>query len=158
MGMFFSEYEGIKLGLLVKKSNNVNTFEELRNMDMQIMVDTFAAKMESMLPSIDGYVFPEDTHILIQNGYVNGESTMIGTVIRESFTEKPFNFAIPPKNKQEFDDWLYKHLYDHQSELIKKHYPFDKIKSKIYPYGKSEFESNPASLIQTVILTGTKLL
>jgi len=106
--------------------------------------------MVTLLPAIDGYVFPLSTLELVQNGYMNGESTMIGTLFRESFTEKPFNMGKPPQSLDELNEHYYAKLYDTQAKLMQKYYPETEIKSKIWPYGISEFDENVASLIQTV--------
>merc|ERR1719291_369043 len=107
-------------------------------MDMQEITDTFAGLMVTLLPAIDGYVFPLSTLDLIKNGYMNGESTIIGTLFRESFTEKPFNMGKPPQSMAELNEHYFVKLYDSQAQLMGRYYPQNEIKSKIWPYGKSE--------------------
>ena len=149
-GKFFSEEEAWAVAKQVRDSVNATSFDELRSMDLQVICDTFSASMEQILPAIDGYVFPLSTLDLVKNGYMNGESTMIGTVFRESFTEKPFNMGKPPQSLDELNEYYFDKLFDTQAKLIQKYYPEQEIKTKIWPHGVSEFDDNVASLIQTV--------
>eukprot|EP01083_Nonionella_stella_P214007 771356_1 len=138
---------------IVKKTVNATTFNELRDMNLQNITNAWELVGKTFLPSIDGYVFPMSTLKLLQNGVINGESTMLGTVFRESFTEKPFNMGNPPQNLNELNDYYNDKLFDIQAELMRKYYPENEVYTKIWPYGKSEFENNIASLIQTVQTT-----
>mmetsp|Transcript_49124 Transcript_49124/g.60356 ORF Transcript_49124/g.60356 Transcript_49124/m.60356 type:complete len:568 (-) Transcript_49124:143-1846(-) len=152
LGKWRSKEEAYELSKTVKDSVGAKTFQDLKAMSLQTIVDTFAMTLDFMYPSIDGYVFPESAFDIMNAGYINGESTMIGTTVRESFTEKPFNLGKPPQNETELYDFYYKFLYDSQVDLVKEYYPFNSI-DKIYTFGKSEFDSNPATLIQTQLAT-----
>ena len=173
LGKFLSEPEGWDIAKKVRDAVNGSNVEELRAMDMQLIAEAFTASMEFILPAIDGYVFPMGTKEMAESGNVNGESTLIGTMFRESFSEKPFNMGFSPQSLQELNEYYFEKLYDTQARydwlgwfiyyffcvfggrLMKQYYPEDaeSLRSKIWPYGESEFESNPASLIQTVQTT-----
>eukprot|EP01083_Nonionella_stella_P045638 122455_1 len=152
-GKPFSQQEGWALTQLVRDTNNATIFDELRTMDMQNMTEAFAATMKSILPATDGYFFPMSTKELLHHGLANGESTMIGTVFRESFTEKPFNMPGAVKNLSQLNERYYEKLFDTQAKLFQKYYPEKEVKTKVWPYGVSEFDDNIGSLIQTVQAT-----
>mmetsp|Transcript_67830 Transcript_67830/g.60966 ORF Transcript_67830/g.60966 Transcript_67830/m.60966 type:complete len:573 (-) Transcript_67830:125-1843(-) len=154
-GKILSQNEAWQMSQEIKQINNVTRFDELRIMDLQTITDTFFiyGNGQSLLPSIDGYVFPLTTLELMQHGHVNGESLMLGTLFRESFNEKPWNVAISPQNLDELNEYYYKKLFDTEAQLIQEYYPENEVYTKIWPYGKSEFENNVASLIKTVQTT-----
>eukprot|EP01083_Nonionella_stella_P289677 985802_1 len=78
---------------------------------------------------------------------------MIGTVFRESFTEKPFNMPGAVKNLSQLNERYYEKLFDPQAQLLLKYYPEKEVKTKVWPYGVSQFDDNIGSLIQTVQTT-----
>eukprot|EP01084_Bolivina_argentea_P223618 378327_1 len=148
---FRSKREGYKQTKAIRDVIGVNSFDELRSMDMQSIVDAgYGKKGITNLPSTDGYVFPMDTIDLIKSGNVNGESTMIGTLFFESFAMKPFSMSVLLMSKEELNTFFYKHFFDSQVKLIEKYYPIDDI-DKIWRF-KSKFNET-ASIIQTTMHT-----
>jgi len=152
MGKFFSESEAWEFGKEIRDAVNASSFEALRDMDMGDLVSAHEATMKIILPSIDGYVFPQSTADLVRGGAVNGESTLIGTLFRESFSEAPFFMGPTLNTLSDLDAFYFAKLYDSEARLLQRHYPTstDEVFSKVWPYGESAFAGNISSLIQTV--------
>ena len=129
---------------------NASSFDELRDMDMQSMVDAHEASTKLILPAIDGYVLPQSTLELVRSGVVNGESTMIGTMFRESFSEAPFNMGPKLTSVDDLDALYFAKMFDSPARLLQSYYPVDEVYTKIWPYGESAFADNVSSLVQTV--------
>eukprot|EP00481_Brizalina_sp_1-RS-2013_P001995 TRINITY_DN520_c0_g1_i1.p1 TRINITY_DN520_c0_g1~~TRINITY_DN520_c0_g1_i1.p1 ORF type:complete len:128 (-),score=10.55 TRINITY_DN520_c0_g1_i1:35-418(-) len=91
-GKFSSKIEAWEMAQNIKIYNNAKQFSDLRNMDLSVIIQNFitGSNGQNLLPSIDGYVFPVSTLELVKSGYTNGESTMIGTLFRDSFVDKPY--------------------------------------------------------------------
>ena len=153
VGRFKSIQEGLEMTKEYANFMKLSNIEEMRESEMIDIIDAgYSSADVAIIPATDGYVFPMNTIDLIKQGNVNGESTMIGTLFRESFTGKPWNQGKQAKNEEDLSKLYDKHFHDSQVELIKKHYPFDDIKNKVWPFD-TEFKYNPALLIQTTIHT-----
>ena len=148
LGIFHSIDEAMNIVVKLKNKLNITNYDELYNFDMEYIVNTYNENYGEILPVIDGYVLPKDPLILYQQGFINAEVVVIGTVIRESFVEPPFNMGIPPQNQHELDLYFYEYLYDKQIDIIKKYYPNNK--DILFPHGKSIFDNNPYNMIQSV--------
>eukprot|EP01084_Bolivina_argentea_P287609 493524_1 len=120
----------------------IKTFEELRNMDMQTIVDTgLGAPGIVDGPSIDGYVFPMDSILqLLENGQVNGESVMIGTLFQESFAMPPFYMGVLSKTEADLNAFYMKYLFDSEVKEIQKYYPINELK-KVWSLERSYFNT-----------------
>eukprot|EP01084_Bolivina_argentea_P223607 378312_1 len=70
---FLTKHESYKINKQIRDNVGVQSFNDLRTMDLQTIIDT---SLIFLIPSTDGYVFPMDTIDLINNGHVNGESVM----------------------------------------------------------------------------------
>ena len=81
---------------------------------------------------------------------------MIGTLFREDFCAEPMNEGICAKSESELYSIYYKHFHDVQVNRIKKYYPFNDIKDKIWKY-PTIFDERHAMLISTTQQTDCKL-
>eukprot|EP01084_Bolivina_argentea_P223619 378328_1 len=149
-GRFLSKIEGIKQTKTIRDAIGVKSFEELRTMDMQNILDIGYGGNDFIeitnLPSTDGYVFPMNTIDLINSGYINGESVMIGTLFMESFAVEPFYMGSLVKNEKELNEYYYKNYFDSVVSEIQKYYPINDM-NKIWKY-KSVFNTS-SEIIQT---------
>ena len=153
LGRFKSISEGLKMTKAFADIMNLSNIEEMRDLEMIDIIDAgYGSPDAEVIPTTDGYVFPIDTIDLIKQGNVNGESTMIGTVFRESFSGHPWNMGYEAKDEEDLYKIFYPHFHDSQVELIKKHYPFGDINGKIWPFDTT-FKNETALLVQTTIHT-----
>merc|ERR1712130_551861 len=132
------------------RSLNVSSVDEMRSMDMQTIVDGSAS-----LPAVDNYVFPEHPLKLMENGQINGESVMIGTMFRESFTAEPLNMGWVPENGEDLVE-LWNSIYnDSEVEMIEGAYPVDEegIAEKVWSYPSIFDDDRSAVLVSTQLQT-----
>ena len=114
--------------------------DELRYIDMDTIVTVKYEDSEKPIgdahPAVDGYVFPMDTLKLIGNGYINGDSVMIGTMFRDSFTAEPRNMGWVPKDSEDLIEFWRLFFDDSTVQMIQETYPVDEegIKQKVWPY------------------------
>ena len=135
---------------------NLSTVEDMRSIDMQSIVDAGYGQTEgNPIPALDGYVFPMDTLDLFQNGNINGDSVMIGTLFRESFTAEPFNIGFVPKDNEDLIQFWNTLYHDSQVKRIKEAYPVDEegIKAKVWPYPSWFDDGRSAVLVSTQLQT-----
>ena len=132
------------------RSLNVSSVDEMRSMDMQTIVDGSAP-----LPAVDNYVFPEHPLKLMENGQINGESVMIGTMFRDSFTAEPYNIGWVPDDGEDLVQ-LWKSWYDDpEVEMIERAYPVDEegIDEKVWSKSSIFDDGRSAVLVSTQLQT-----
>merc|ERR1712156_793614 len=132
------------------RSLNVSSVDEMRSMDMQTIVDGSAS-----LPAVDNYVFPEHPLKVMENGQINGESVMIGTMFRDSFTAEPYNIGWVPDDGEDLVQ-LWKSWYDDpEVEMIERAYPVDEegIDEKVWSNPSIFDDGRSAQLVSTQLQT-----
>ena len=126
------------------RSLNVSSMDEMRSMDMQTIVGAKGAKapysqIEDVFasrPGVDGYVFPMHPQLLMENGSINAESVMIGTMFRESFTGEPWNGGWVPDDGEELVQFWSSIYDDSEVNTIERAYPVDEegIAEKVWSH------------------------
>merc|ERR1712087_828844 len=154
LGRFRSVSEVKKLTKEFAEVNNASTVEELRSLDMQAIVDAGYGGMKgNPMPGVDGYVFPMHPLDLLKSGHVNGESVMIGTVFRESFTAEPWNFGFVPESAEALTDFWTTLYHDSTVKKISSVYDVNDIKGKVWKYSSIFDDDRAAVLVSTQLQT-----
>jgi len=133
---------------------DVTSVEDMRSMDMQTIADAgFMDPTATNLPGVDGYVFPMDPLELMESGHINGDSVMIGTLFRESFTAEPWNTGWVPEDIADLSTFYGKHFHDSHVKLLEEAYPVDDVAGKIWKYPSLFDDGRPAVLVSTQLQT-----
>ena len=137
----------------------VSSFDEMRSIDMQTIVDANYGDPDKpradAWPAVDGYVFPRTTLELIESGSINGDSMMIGTMFRESFTAEPYNLGWVPDDAEDLVQFWRSMYDDSQVEMIERAFPVDEegIAEKVWSYPSIFDDNRSAVLVSTQLQT-----
>ena len=138
------------------RSLNVSSVDEMRSMDMQTIVNANGGQATyAVFPAVDNYVFPEHPLKLMENGQINGESVMIGTMFRESFTAEPWNMGWVPDDGEELVQFWDSIYDDSEVEMIEGAYPVDEegIAEKVWSNPSIFDDNRSAVLVSTQLQT-----
>merc|ERR1712223_1236459 len=128
----------------------------MRSMDMQTIVNANGGQaMFAVYPAVDNYVFPVHPLKLMENGQINGESVMIGTMFRESFTAEPLNMGWVPENGEDLVE-LWNSIFDQSEvEMIEGAYPVDEegIVEKVWSNPSIFDDGRSAQLVASELQT-----
>ena len=135
---------------------NVSSVDEMRSMDMQTIADNYRFNAPPLpFPAVDNYVFPEHPLKLMENGQINGESLMIGTMFRESFTAELYNTGWVPENGEDLVEF-WNSIYDQSEvEMIEGAYPVDEegIVEKVWSNPSIFDDGRSAQLVASQLQT-----
>ena len=135
---------------------NVSSVDEMRSMNMSTIVNANGGQATyAVFPAVDNYVFPEHPLKLMENGSINGESVMIGTMLRESFTAEPWNRGWVPDDGEELVQFWDSIYDDSEVEMIEGAYPVDEegIAEKVWSNPSIFDDNRSAVLVSTQLQT-----